>query len=185
MILHNNSNLAPLANILSAHFPFLRSIFASCDKDWQLRIYKTAGNKLIRQKVIQGMPGQWTITDHNLSIDNDWLIYSSITPYVYLTRTGTDASDEHHQLDFSHGGFQGGVRRDHKKRKGEERSDLRTDKPLPHWINRFGLCDSQEMEEKLSQEVMDGYMVPYEKGCYFEACCVRCFSLLSVFLAVF
>ncbi|KAG0050738.1 hypothetical protein BGZ83_004485 [Gryganskiella cystojenkinii] len=77
------------------------SIFASCDKDWQLRIYKTAGNKLIRQKVIQGMPGQWTITDHNLSLDNDWLIYSSITPYVYLTRTAADAPDVHHQLDFS------------------------------------------------------------------------------------
>ncbi|KAG0288420.1 hypothetical protein BGZ98_004266, partial [Dissophora globulifera] len=51
------------------------------DGDWQLRIYRTAGSKLIPEKVIQGMPGRWTITDHNLSLDNHWLIYSSLTPY--------------------------------------------------------------------------------------------------------
>ncbi|KAG0200580.1 hypothetical protein BGX28_006404 [Mortierella sp. GBA30] len=79
------------------------SLFASCDKEWQLRIYKTAGNKLIREKLIHGVPGRWTITDHNLSLDNDWLIYSSLTPYVYLTRTAADAPDTHHQLDFSTG----------------------------------------------------------------------------------
>ncbi|KAG0367553.1 hypothetical protein BGZ54_003675 [Gamsiella multidivaricata] len=77
------------------------SLFATCDRDFQLRIYKTAGNKLIRERVIQGMPGRWTITDHNLSLDNHWLIYSSITPYVYLTRTAADAPATHHQLDFS------------------------------------------------------------------------------------
>lgn len=80
-----------------------RSLFASCDKDWKLRIYKTAGNKLILEKQIQGIAGLWTITDHNLSLDNDWLIYSSITPYVHLTRTAADAPDAHHRLDFSTG----------------------------------------------------------------------------------
>ncbi|KAG0267983.1 hypothetical protein BGZ95_002686 [Linnemannia exigua] len=79
------------------------SLFASCDKDWQLRIYKTAGDKLVREKVIQGIRGRWTITDHNLSLDNHWLIYSSITPHVHLTRTAADAPDTHHQLDFSTG----------------------------------------------------------------------------------
>ncbi|KAF9962032.1 hypothetical protein BGZ72_000099 [Mortierella alpina] len=79
------------------------SIFASCDRDWKLRIYKTAGNKLIREKLIGGIAGLWTITDHNLSLDNDWLIYSSITPYVHLTRTAADAPDTHHRLDFSTG----------------------------------------------------------------------------------
>jgi hypothetical protein len=81
----------------------LRSLFASCDKDWRLRIYKTAGNKLFREKLIQGVAGRWTITDHNLSLDNHWLIYSSITPHVYLTRTAADAPDAHHLLDFSTG----------------------------------------------------------------------------------
>ncbi|KAG0286871.1 hypothetical protein BGZ96_009096 [Linnemannia gamsii] len=79
------------------------SLFASCDKDWKLRIYKTAGNKLVREKLIQGVAGRWTITDHNLSLDNHWLIYSSITPHVYLTRTAADAPDAHHLLDFSTG----------------------------------------------------------------------------------
>ncbi|KAF9547381.1 hypothetical protein EC957_008568 [Mortierella hygrophila] len=79
------------------------SLFASCDKDWRLRIYKTAGNKLVREKLIQGVAGRWTITDHNLSLDNHWLIYSSITPHVYLTRTAADAPDAHHLLDFSTG----------------------------------------------------------------------------------
>jgi len=78
-----------------------RSIFASCDQDYKLRIYRTAGNRLIREKVMQGMAGRWTITDHALSLDNDWIIYSSITPYVHLTRTAADAPDTHHQLDFS------------------------------------------------------------------------------------
>ncbi|KAG0330683.1 hypothetical protein BG004_002039 [Podila humilis] len=77
------------------------SIFASCGQDFKLRIYRTAGNKLIREKVVQGISGQWTITDHALSLDNDWIIYSSITPYVHLTRTAADAPDTHVQLDFS------------------------------------------------------------------------------------
>jgi len=141
----------------------LRSIFASCDKDWQLRIYKTAGNKLIRQKVIQGMPGQWTITDHNLSLDNDWLIYSSITPYVYLTRTGAEASGEHHQLDFSHDRFKGGVSKAPQEGKGMKRMTCVLINPIAFWINRFGLCDSQEMEEKLLRGVTNGFMVSYEK----------------------
>ncbi|KAF9308558.1 hypothetical protein BG003_010938 [Podila horticola] len=80
------------------------SMFASCDQDYKLRIYRTAGNRLIREKVMQGMAGRWTITDHALSLDNDWIIYSSITPYVHLTRTAADAPDTHHQLDFSPAG---------------------------------------------------------------------------------
>ncbi|KAF9357089.1 hypothetical protein BGX26_004263 [Mortierella sp. AD094] len=77
------------------------SLFATSDRDWKLRIYKTAGNRLIRERVIDGVVGRWTITDHNLSLDSHWLIYSSITPIVYLTRTAADAPDEHHPLDFS------------------------------------------------------------------------------------
>ncbi|KAF9425956.1 hypothetical protein BGZ94_007078 [Podila epigama] len=82
-------------------FDLNRSLFASCDQDYKLRIYRTAGNRLIREKVVQGIAGRWTITDHALSLDNDWIIYSSITPYVHLTRTAADAPDTHHQLDFS------------------------------------------------------------------------------------
>ncbi len=93
--------LFALTHVTSYPPKLARSLFASCDKDWKLRIYKTAGNKLVLEKLIQGMPGVWTITDHNLSLDNDWLIYSSITPNVHLTRTAADAPDTHHRLDFS------------------------------------------------------------------------------------
>ncbi len=34
-----------------------------------------------------GQAGNWTITDANLSPDNQWMIYSSITPYVHLVPT--------------------------------------------------------------------------------------------------
>lgn len=89
-----------------------RSLFVSSDKDFKLRIYKTAGNKLVRERVIQGTPGRWTVTDHNLSLDSHWLIYSSITPYVHLTRTDPHAPSTHHQLDFSTGNGNEGVRTD-------------------------------------------------------------------------
>ncbi|KAF9055900.1 WD40-repeat-containing domain protein [Panaeolus papilionaceus] len=42
------------------------------------------------RKVIQGHPGRWTITDANLSPDNERMIYSSIAPTVYMTSTAPD-----------------------------------------------------------------------------------------------
>lgn len=51
---------------------------------------------------------QWTITDVNLSPDNTWLAFSSITPRVHLVKTAGDggwAGDDQDQaiLDFSAG----------------------------------------------------------------------------------
>jgi WD repeat-containing protein 23 len=40
-------------------------------------------------KSIQGNPGRWTITDSHLSPDNERMIYSSITPTVYMTSCST------------------------------------------------------------------------------------------------
>ncbi|KAF9431424.1 hypothetical protein BGZ76_000321 [Entomortierella beljakovae] len=77
------------------------SLFAASDQSWNLHVYKTAGNRLIHEKLINCQQGRWTITDHNLSLNRHWLIYSSINPYVYLTRTAADAPNEHHLLDFS------------------------------------------------------------------------------------
>ncbi|KAG6842431.1 hypothetical protein C0991_007561 [Blastosporella zonata] len=37
------------------------------------------------RKTIQGHPGRWTITDANLSPDNERMIYSSITSTAYMT----------------------------------------------------------------------------------------------------
>jgi WD repeat-containing protein 23 len=69
-------------------------------------------------KTIQGRHGSWTITDANLSPDNQWMIYSSITPYVHLVPTkqemdtgGRRQSDNQVMLDFSnHGDDNAGVR---------------------------------------------------------------------------
>lgn len=38
-------------------------------------------------KTIQGCTGRWTITDSHLSPDNERMIYSSISPIVYMTST--------------------------------------------------------------------------------------------------
>lgn len=67
-------------------------------------------------KTIQGRMGNWTITDANLSPDNQWMIYSSITPTVHLVSTraeaqgGQDLSDKQVALDFGSGDDDGGVR---------------------------------------------------------------------------
>ncbi|KAH9460564.1 hypothetical protein MJO28_003754 [Puccinia striiformis f. sp. tritici] len=48
--------------------------------------------KLIRTFQAPSQNCQWTITDATLSPDNNWLAYSSITPYVHLVKTrGEDA----------------------------------------------------------------------------------------------
>ncbi|KAJ3509695.1 hypothetical protein NLJ89_g5084 [Agrocybe chaxingu] len=53
------------------------------------------------RKVIQGHPGRWTITDANLSPDNERMIYSSITPTVYMTSTAPDGSATQIPIPFA------------------------------------------------------------------------------------
>lgn len=124
------------------------SFFYTCTQDFQVHLYDTTANpykKLHRHeeayyptrgrfygtggshshltslksiKTIQGRQGSWTITDANLSPDNQWMIYSSITPYVHLVPTrkeiesgGRSHSDNQVMLDFSdHGHEEAGVR---------------------------------------------------------------------------
>ncbi|KAG0232711.1 hypothetical protein BGW42_007965 [Actinomortierella wolfii] len=87
--------------VYSAQFSDDGSILAASDRDFNLHIYKAHGDEIVKQKTIRGAEGTWTITDHALSPDNEWLIYSSINPYVHLTRTGADESTEQYPLDFS------------------------------------------------------------------------------------
>lgn len=47
-----------------------------------------------------GETGRWTITDANLSPDNKWVAYSSITPVVYMARTDPDEDVNQELLDF-------------------------------------------------------------------------------------
>ncbi|KAG7528172.1 hypothetical protein FFLO_06365 [Filobasidium floriforme] len=67
-------------------------------------------HSLRKIKTVQGVHGQWTVTDADLSRDNEWMIYSSITPYVHLLRTA-EHEHEHTMLDFSESGQRGGMAR--------------------------------------------------------------------------
>lgn len=75
-------------------------------------------------QTVEAQRGQWTITDVNLSPDNQWIVYSSISPYVGLSpvrHVDDDAGGAANQvtLDFSaNTGQHSGVRRTHSRRSG-------------------------------------------------------------------
>lgn len=111
-------------------------------------------------KTIQGRLGNWTITDANLSPDNRWMIYSSITPIVHLVPTSaeaqgsSDTSDQQVALDFGAGDDGGGVR----SRSGVSDSSAGNSQQLtvrrtPHisLSNRSGLFAFQETRGKSSR----------------------------------
>lgn len=57
-------------------------------------------------QTVEARYGQWTITDVNLSPDNQWIVYSSISPYVGLSpvrrfEDAQDPSENQVTLDFS------------------------------------------------------------------------------------
>ncbi|CAJ0745438.1 4474_t:CDS:10 [Entrophospora sp. SA101] len=80
------------------------SLFYSCSKDFRVRIYDTNDPQDPKEiKVISGEEfGRWTITDANLSNDNKWIAYSSITPSVCLAKTDVE-EDYQTILDFDNG----------------------------------------------------------------------------------
>ncbi|KAG5352432.1 hypothetical protein C0989_002334 [Termitomyces sp. Mn162] len=57
----------------------------------RLQSYPGLQTNMKVRKCIQGHLGQWTITDANLSPDNERMIYSSITPTVYMTNILDDS----------------------------------------------------------------------------------------------
>ena len=116
------------------------SFFYTCTQDFKVHVYDTtiSGPQIVKEhtdgairsrmaryyssygtssytslhqiKSINGRQGNWTITDANLSPDNQWLIYSSITPFVHLVPTKQHFdpqarhSDDQVMLDFSNSG---------------------------------------------------------------------------------
>ena len=77
------------------------SFFYTCCQDFRVHIYDTTNSNIFKKtKTIVGDFGRWTITDANLSSDNQWLSYTSITPVVYLAKTDPDV-DFQAPLDFS------------------------------------------------------------------------------------
>ncbi|KIY50649.1 WD40 repeat-like protein, partial [Fistulina hepatica ATCC 64428] len=99
------------SNIYTGQFSEDSSFYYTCAQDFRLHIFDTTSppvpslhqtrgyrsrddpglmTTMNVKNTIQGRPGRWTITDANLSPDNQRMIYSSITPTVYMTSTTED-----------------------------------------------------------------------------------------------
>ncbi|THH13014.1 hypothetical protein EW146_g7163 [Bondarzewia mesenterica] len=105
-------------NIYSGQFSVDSMFYYTCCQDFRLHIYDATAPPIKPQpratnqaqfrrhrnvdipdhestmkaiKIINGHPGRWTITDSHLSPDNERIIYSSLTPTVYMATT-TDSS---------------------------------------------------------------------------------------------
>ncbi|KAG8864102.1 hypothetical protein FRB96_006976 [Tulasnella sp. 330] len=89
------------------------SFYYTCCQDFRLHIYDTSvppisvprsrlqprwdrghNTTMKVQSSIDGMPGQWTITDSHLNADNSALIYSSLTSTVYMTNPHDPAAEQ-------------------------------------------------------------------------------------------
>ncbi|TPX62557.1 hypothetical protein PhCBS80983_g00336 [Powellomyces hirtus] len=91
------------ARAYSGQFSEDGNFFYLCTQDFQVHLYDTSDPANIQPKVsIQGEIGRWTITDCALSPDNRNIIYSSITPQVYITSADLGEDEERRQtaLDF-------------------------------------------------------------------------------------
>lgn len=96
------------ARAYSGQFSQDGSFFYTCSQDFRVRLYDTSDPTQWRHyKTVVGSSGRWTITDANLSPDNRFVAYSSITPVVYMARTAQDNTEEQEILDFSGPGRMG------------------------------------------------------------------------------
>ncbi|KAF8628249.1 hypothetical protein AX15_004024 [Amanita polypyramis BW_CC] len=95
------------ANIYSGQYSTDSTFYYTCSQDFRLHIFDTTKppdlqlterpgvvTKMPIKKSIQGQHGRWTITDANLSPDNERLIYSSITPTAYMTSVSDDSMQQ-------------------------------------------------------------------------------------------
>ncbi|KXN88929.1 LEC14B protein [Leucoagaricus sp. SymC.cos] len=111
----NGTTIAEYAsNIYTGQFSADSSFYYTCAQDFRLHIFDTSAppQSILPQRryqgyvddgmrttmkvarTIQGRAGRWTITDANLSPDNERMIYSSITPTVYMTSTRDDSPQQ-------------------------------------------------------------------------------------------
>ncbi|KAG8219620.1 WD40-repeat-containing domain protein [Butyriboletus roseoflavus] len=84
-------------------------------------------------KTIQGHPGRWTITDSHLSPDNERMIYSSISPTVYMTNT-LDSSTVQTPIRFG----------DHSRRQGRSLWGVYDEDSFGIWSCKFS-ADGDEV----------------------------------------
>ncbi|KAJ6520392.1 WD40-repeat-containing domain protein [Mycena sanguinolenta] len=94
------------ANVYTAQYSADSSFFYTCSQDFRLNIFDTSVPALPHQpgsnrihthtnlrtnmKVINSIPahpGHWTISDVNLSPDNERMVYASMSSTVYMTNT--------------------------------------------------------------------------------------------------
>lgn len=111
----NGTTVAEYAsNIYTGQFSTDSSFYYTCAQDFRLHIFDTSAppqpimpqrrfynhvddgmrTTMKVSRTIQGRAGRWTITDANLSPDNERMIYSSITPTVYMTSTREDSPQQ-------------------------------------------------------------------------------------------
>ncbi|EJT99877.1 WD40 repeat-like protein [Dacryopinax primogenitus] len=116
------------ANVYSGQFSADSSFFYTCSQDFMLHIYDTTAppsgqiqrpsfpqqryrrwgideseehqTTMKTVKSMRGNPGSWTITDVDLSPDNERMIYSSITSTIYMARTRDPTDEEQIPLYF-------------------------------------------------------------------------------------
>ncbi|KAJ7492078.1 WD40-repeat-containing domain protein [Mycena latifolia] len=107
------------ANVYTAQYSADSSFFYTCSQDFRLNIFDTTVPAVPREpgvrrrettphlkttmKVmnsIQAHPGRWTISDANLSPDNERMIYSSMASTVYMTST-TDPAPTQIPIPFA------------------------------------------------------------------------------------
>ncbi|KAJ7664937.1 WD40-repeat-containing domain protein [Mycena rosella] len=107
------------ANVYTAQYSADSSFFYTCSQDFRLNIFDTTVPSVPREpgvrrreptvnlkttmKVInsiQAHPGRWTISDANLSPDNERMVYSSIASTAYMTST-TDPAPTQIPIPFA------------------------------------------------------------------------------------
>ncbi|TFK77480.1 WD40 repeat-like protein [Pluteus cervinus] len=98
---HGTAVSAHEANIYTGQYSGDSSFYYTCSQDFKLHVFDTTAPRQAATyrtdtglrttmkviKTITGTPGRWTITDANLSSDNQRMIYASITPTVYMAST--------------------------------------------------------------------------------------------------
>ncbi|KZT55525.1 WD40 repeat-like protein [Calocera cornea HHB12733] len=116
------------ANVYSGQFSADSSFFYTCSQDFMLHVYDTTAppsaqiqrppypqqryrrwgvddsedhqTTMKTVKSMRGNPGSWTITDVDLSPDNERMIYSSITSTIYMAKTRDPTDEEQVPLHF-------------------------------------------------------------------------------------
>ncbi|KAJ4416195.1 hypothetical protein N0V85_002381 [Neurospora sp. IMI 360204] len=80
------------------------NFFYACGKDFKVRMYDTSNPyNWTHYKTVRYPFGQWTLTDADLSPDNKWLAYTSLTSQVCFAPTDPNDTGDPYTLDLAGG----------------------------------------------------------------------------------